>query len=250
MTTRLMTLNVNAHSEQYGPWSERRPLIVEAIHAARPDVIALQAVAVDPSAAGGLNQAVQLARDVGDDRYAVIYRCAERRADGCELGLAFLARPAPLAMHTYPLSRREGGEDPSPRVLLHATFAAPGGELQVFNAHFSWVPAQAHDNVTDALARLRGVTGTIAVLGDLNQGPDSEALVRLRAAGLTDAWAALQPEMPGLSFALHGAPAKRIDYLLVDATSAPRLRAARLLLDAPGMRRASDHAALVVDLDV
>lgn len=249
MTTRLMTLNVNAYGEQFGPWSERRPLIVAAIHAARPDVVALQAVAVDPAVAGGLNQAEQLARDVGDDNYAVTYHCAERHADGRELGLALLSRPAPLALRAYPLSRQEGGEDPLQRVLLHATFAAPGGELQVFNAHFSWVPAQARDNVTEALARLRGVTGTIALLGDLNQGPDSEALARLRAAGLTDAWAALQPEAPGLSFIEHGVPAKRIDYLLVDTTSAPRLRAARLLLDAAGTR-ASDHAALVVDLDV
>ncbi len=46
----------------------------------------------------------------------------------------------------------------------------------------------------------------------------------------------------------HGSLAKRIDYVLLNVTAAQRLRAAQLMLDGPGLRRASDHAALVVDL--
>jgi hypothetical protein len=37
--------------------------------------------------------------------------------------------------------------------------------------------------------------------------------------------------------------------VLLDVAAAQRLRAAWLVLDEPGMRRASDHAALLVDLD-
>lgn len=244
--TRVMTLNVNAHGEQHGPWSERRPLITAAIREARPDVVALQAVALDPSVDGGLNQAVQLAR--GLPGYEAVYHPAMRHEHGREQGLAFLSRRAPLATRAVRLSRRDGGEDRFQRILLHGSFETPGGELQLFNGHFSWVREQAGDNISEALPQLRGVKGAVVLAGDFNQTPDSEALAALRAAGFFDAWSTLHRDAPGYSFYEHGSLSKRIDYVLLNVTAGQRLRAARLMLDEPGERRASDHAALVVDL--
>jgi endonuclease/exonuclease/phosphatase family metal-dependent hydrolase len=245
--TRVMTLNVNAYGERHGPWYQRRPLIVAAIHVAHPDVVALQAVALDPVVEGGLDQAMQLAHDLRD--YAVVYHSVMRHDDGREDGLAFLSRQAAVATRAYRLSRREGREDPLRRVLLHTTFAAPGGLLHIFNGHFSWVKEQAGDNIAEALPHLCGVHGAVALAGDFNQTPDSEALARLRAAGFSDAWSALHPDAPGFSFHEDGALSRRIDYVLLNAAAASRLRAAQLVLDGPGSRRASDHAALVIDLD-
>jgi endonuclease/exonuclease/phosphatase family metal-dependent hydrolase len=245
--TRVMTLNVNAYGERHGPWAERRLFITAAIHEARPDVVALQAVARDPSVDGGLNQAMQLARSLTG--YEAVYHPATQHDDGREDGLAFLSRRPALATHAFPLSRRNGSEDPFQRVLLHGRFEVPGGELQVFNGHFSWVKAQANDNIAEALPHLRAAKGPLILAGDFNQTPDSEPLARLREAGLSDAWSTLHPDAPGLSFYEHGALSRRIDYVLLDVAAAQRLRAAWLVLDEAGMRRASDHAALLVDLD-
>lgn len=243
---RLMTLNLNFHGDRHGPWSERRPAIAAAIRRSRPDVVALQAVARAPAIEDGVDQAAQLARDLPG--YAAVYRAAARHDDGREEGIAFLARLPLSELRAHPLSRRDGHEDPFRRVLLHATFAASGGPLHVFNAHLSWVEAQAHDNVTELLLHLRAADGPTILAGDFNQGPDSEALARLRGTGLVDAWSTLHPDAPGFTFHEHGAMTKRIDYVLVDPTLVPRLHAADRILDEPGERRPSDHAGLVVEL--
>jgi endonuclease/exonuclease/phosphatase family metal-dependent hydrolase len=208
----------------------------------------LQAVARDPSVDGGLNQAMQLARNLTG--YEVVYHRAAQHEDGREDGLAFLSRRPALAIHAFHLSRRDGGEDPQQRVLLHGSFEVPGGELQVFNGHFSWVKEQANDNIAEALPHLLAAPqGPVVLVGDFNQTPDSQPLARLREAGLVDAWSTLHPDAPGFSFHEHGALSRRIDYVLLDLAAAQRLRAAWLMLDEPGMRRASDHAALLVDFD-
>lgn len=243
---RLMTLNLNAFGERHGPWSERRPRIVAAIGETRPDVVALQAVALDPAVESGLNQAMQLACDLtGHD---VVYHTAMRHDDGREDGIAFLSRHPVLASSAHPLSRHDGGDDPNARVLLRATVDGPAGPLHVVNAHISWVAAQARDNVTETLHHLGQLDGATILAGDFNQIPDSDALGRLRRAGLTDAWSALHPDAPGFTFYEDGALSKRIDYVLLGPAFVPHLRAARLVLDGPGQRRASDHAGLVVDL--
>lgn len=245
---RLMTLNLNGHGERHGPWSERRPRIAAAVAMTRPDIIALQAVARDPRRDDGLDQAVQLARDVGDD-YTVHYHPTACRPDGSEDGIAVLSRRPVADVRALPLSRRDVGDDPSPRAVLHVTFTGLAGPWHLLAAHFSWVAEQASDNVGEALAHLDRLGGPVVLAGDLNQTPDSVALARLRAAGLTDAWAALHPDVPGFTFYERGALRKRIDYVLLGPALAARLRGATLVLDEPGQRRASDHAGLVVDLD-
>ncbi|MBZ5710679.1 endonuclease/exonuclease/phosphatase family protein [Nannocystis pusilla] len=245
--TRVLSLNLNFYGERHGPWCERRALVAAAIREARPDLVALQAVARAPDRDDGLDQAAQLGRCVPG--YEVVYRAAAVHADGREEGLAFLSRYPLLDLRVHALSRRDDGEDTSRRALLHGLFAAPGGPLHLVDAHFSWVEAQARDNVSEALAYLAAVEGPAALVGDFNQTPTSEALARLRDAGLVDAWAALRPEAPGYTFYEDGALRRRIDYQLLDRRLAPQLRRADLVLDGPGERRASDHAGLLVTID-
>lgn len=245
---RLMTLNLNGHGERHGPWSERRPRVAAAVAMTRPDVIALQAVARDPQRDDGLDQAVQVARDAGDD-YAVHVHTTARHPDGREDAIAVLSRRRPVDVRAHALSRRDGLDDRSPRALLQVTFIGPAGPWHLLAAHFSWVAEQASDNVGEALHHLDRLGGPVVLAGDLNQTPDSDALARLRAAGFTDAWGALRPDDPGFTFYEHGALCKRIDYALLAPALAARLRGVTLVLDEPGQRRASDHAGLVVDLD-
>lgn len=243
---RISTLNLNAYGDRHGQWSERRPRIVAALREAWPDVIALQAVARDPSVADGHDQARQLAREL--DGYVSVYHTVERDEDGRELGLGFLSRRPVLATRAHPLSRR-GGEDSFCRVLLRLSVDAPGGPLQLFNAHFSWVGEQARDNLDESLPHILVAEGRVVVLGDFNQTPDSETATRLRAAGLVDAWSQVHPDAPGFTFYEGDGLTKRIDYVWLDSALAPHLRAARLVLDEPGAQRASDHAGLVIELD-
>lgn len=244
--TCVLSLNLNYYGDRHGPWCERRSLVAAAIREARPDVVALQAVARDPAEADGLDQAAQLARCVAG--YEVVYRAAAVHPDGREEGLAFLSRYPLAGLRVHALSRRDDGEDPFRRALLHGLFAAPGRPLHVVNAHFSWVESQARDNVSETLDYLGAIAGPAALVGDFNQSPTSEALARLRDAGLVDAWAALRPDAPGHTFYADGSLSKRIDYQLVDRRLAPQLRRAGLVLDEPGERRASDHAGLLVTL--
>ncbi|MDC0715654.1 endonuclease/exonuclease/phosphatase family protein [Nannocystis bainbridge] len=243
--TQILSLNLGGYGEQHDPWRARRPLVAAVLAEQQPDLVALQAVARDPAIARGCDQATQLAHDVGG--YEVVYRPATRGPGGRESGLALLSRVSPLAVHVHPLSRR-GDDDPFDRVLLHGVFPGPRAPLHVVCAHLSWIEAQAGDNVGELLVYLAAVPGPRLLLGDFNQTPTSDALARLRGAGLVDAWAALRPCDPGHTFFEAGAPTRRIDYLLLDRRLGPRACEVSLVLDRPGERRASDHAGLLARL--
>ncbi|WP_027480866.1 endonuclease/exonuclease/phosphatase family protein [Deinococcus pimensis] len=245
---KLLTLNLGYYGDRHGDWSARQGLIAEVLRAELPDAVALQAVAKHPDREGGLDQASQLARLV-PELGNVTYQTTARHEDGREEGMAFLTRSPVLMSRAHLLSHLEGTEDPFKRALLHVVIDEPGGPLHAYCAHFSWVEAQALDNVTEALPQLSWADGPVILLGDLNQTPDSETARRLAEAGLTDAWATLHPSEPGLTFFEGGRMAKRIDYAWLSEDLAPRLREARIVADAQGGDlRPSDHTGLVVVL--
>lgn len=245
----IMTLNVNYYGSKHGAWSARRKLICEAIQRAGADVIALQAVSKDPALYDGLDQAALLAELLQEYRYQV-FHSAMQYDDGREEGLAFLSRFAILGTDERRLSLRSGLEDTNRRVVLAARIAAPGGNLQLFNAHFSWVEPQTIDNVRETLEYLGTFNEPLMLVGDLNAAPDSHPMRMLAEAGWHDAWAELHPDEPGYTFESNE-PTKRIDYAWLNAQLRPKLKTAHVVAtnqDVQGARP-SDHLGLTVMVD-
>lgn len=237
---RAITLNINSLGTRHGPWPARRSLVVEALRALQPDVVALQAVW---RTVAGDSQADELAREVPGYE-SVAYEPATDGPQGNK-GLALLARQPLEQIETRTLGLRAGTEDTDRRIVLRAHF----GGLCLHNVHFSWVPEQVADNIREALPFL-STREPALVLGDFNLPPDDPLHTRFREAGWVDAWQALRPRDPGYTFE-SDAPSMRIDYAYVSESLAPRLRT----IDIVGGGRAaaprlSDHLGLVVELDL
>ncbi|WP_034388766.1 endonuclease/exonuclease/phosphatase family protein [Deinococcus sp. YIM 77859] len=242
--TSILTLNLMGYAEKHGVWAKRRGLIERALADTQPDIIALQAVALDPAQHPD-DQASQLAASLG---YQAVFVAAQTHADGRQDGLAFLTRGPLPETRRFDLSLRPGLEDTSRRVMIGGRFATPQGPLDVFNAHFSWVPEQQEDNVREALSALEGTAGAAAVLvGDFNMQPDSPYLGGLREAEWIDAWALLHPQEQGFTFVEDRVPSIRIDYVWTRGMRARELTV--VLAEGEGAARASDHAGLLARLE-
>jgi endonuclease/exonuclease/phosphatase family metal-dependent hydrolase len=179
------------------------------------------------------------------DAYQPAFTYPDLRAEGS----AILSRHPFLSLDCHQLSLRDGTDDPTRRVLLHARFHLPTGPFHLFNAHFSWVHEQAEDNLKETLPILESVQGQRMLVGDLNATPDSIIMQRFVEAGWIDAWAALRPEDNGYTFESNSL-SKRIDYAWVDQSLRERLHAIRTIAGAEKGRgaRPSDHVGLLVDL--
>lgn len=242
---KLLTLNIQGYADKHGSWDERRGLIERAITDAQPDIVTLQAVALDPERHPS-DQATQLAASL--DGYRAVFVAAQTHPDGRQDGLAFLSRGPLPDVRRFELSLQPGLEDTSRRVLLHGRFELAGGPLDVFNAHFSWVPAQQESNAQEALSVLEGTAGGAAVLaGDFNMQPDSPSLGGLREAEWVDAWTLLHPGEDGFTFVEDRDPSIRIDYIWTRGVRARELEV--VLAEGEGTRRASDHAGLLAQLE-
>jgi len=151
-----------------------------------------------------------------------------------------------------PLPGRDGAE---PRGLLTARLAVDGAALIVGCTHLQ--NRSAAERVAQAARVVEvlvpptpslstaGATGDAApmvLLGDMNAGPDSEA-VRALTETFTDAWAVVgTPGSAGLTFDA-ATPHARIDYVLTAGRIRPR--AAWVV-----PTDASDHRPVVADLSI
>lgn len=235
-----MSLNLNYRVAKHGAWADRLARIAQAARERQVDVMALQAV----EGAGGGNQAAELAEALGFGHLAFV---AAMKQQGIARGSAFVSRYPLGEIETRRLATRNGHEDPTGRVLLCAKMETRAGRLDLYNAHFSWVPVQALDNAHEALAFRRN--GRALFLGDLNSPPGSPALKALERGGWIDLWAGLRPGEPGFTFESDG-PTQRIDYALADSTAWPRVRSIeRVATGNTGTPRLSDHLGLVLTLD-
>lgn len=244
----VMTMNVNLYEEKHGPWPKRRRIIQDAAHAAKVDVLALQAVRRHKDVESGLDQASQLAEALSLEHR--LFRPALRRDDGSEDGVAFASRVPLGGFEARELSTREGTKDPWPRVMLRTEVRAETMRLSLVNAHLSWVPEQNEDNVVELIAFLQEKRGPTVLVGDFNATPDAPALRRLRDAGYLDVWRRLHPHEPGFTFEAD-APNQRIDYVFVTPELAPKLSSIEVVAkESSGNVRGSDHLGVVVTLEV
>src|SRR5690606_38721850 len=114
---------------RFSNWEERLPLVIEALTAADPDVIALQEVWHD----GTTSSAQEIARALGYDfRFASLVEYEP----GLEFGNAELSR-WPISGHEVrPLPPEAKGDER--RLVLRADIDGPRGPLQVFSTHLNW----------------------------------------------------------------------------------------------------------------
>ncbi|HEY9881729.1 MAG TPA: endonuclease/exonuclease/phosphatase family protein [Leptolyngbyaceae cyanobacterium] len=248
---RIMTLNINYYGTQHGPWEVRRRLIANAIAKARPEIVALQAVAQDPAIADGKDQATQLADQVQGYPYH-LFCPAQIHPDGRVEGMALLSSLPLSISHYRELSLRPGLEDTNPRILLHARFDLPEGPFHLFNAHFSWVAEQTQDNLNEVLPYSQTFAGSVVLVGDLNTAPESPLMDQFRNEGWVDSWAARYPQEEGYTFVEGGKLCKRIDYVWVKDGLQSQIKDVEIVVDEVTEEgfRASDHLGLLVTLDV
>jgi endonuclease/exonuclease/phosphatase family metal-dependent hydrolase len=247
---KILTMNLNYYVTRFGAWGLRRELVGGAVREAQPDLLAFQAVRLDPEVAGGQDQAAQLARLLG---YPHIYfQPALVNPDGSAEGSALAARLPWREVRSCALTRLEGGEDSFERVLLTAVFDLPGEPLTLFNAHFSWVGEQAELNLREALSFMAEFAGPALLVGDLNNPPGCELWALLKQVGWVDAWSRLRPGEAGFTFVEGDRLAKRIDYAWANRELAPYLQAIEVVAERPLLsgERASDHAGLLVTLGI
>lgn len=236
---RVSTLNLNYRMTKHGTWEARRAAIVEAIQRKQTDVVALQAV----EGIDGSSQAGELAALL---KYKHVVYAAAATDGEVSRGSAFVSRRPLSNVAVRRLSLRPGLEDKNQRVVIRVRVDAEGGAIDLYNAHFSWVPAQALDNALEA-AEFR-TPGRALLLGDLNSAADSPALRVLQEAGFVDLWTALCPTDPGPTFEADS-PRLRIDYALASSDVHARAQSMeRLGTERATVPRLSDHLGLLVTL--
>ena len=247
MQLRILTLNLNYYVEKHGPWQGRKELILNAIRETRPDVIAFQAVARYPAQAGGQSQVAQLAAALIDYSHQH-FQPAFVQGDGREEGNALLSK-YPLGTLDYlKLKLLPGMEDTTHRIVQYCRLSLPACDVNLYNAHFSWVQEQSRKNVLEALNYTKTHTGPSVLVGDLNTAPESEVFTPMREEGWVDAWGQLHPGEEGFTFESNRL-FTRIDYAWLSAGLADQLSDVQIIRqERDGTVRLSDHLGLVVTL--
>lgn len=238
---RVLTLNLGGDGDKHGTWPDRAAKVVELVRADRTDIVLLQAAVERDAGDGPLS--ILAAELPGHAFHA--FAAAQRTGSGW-VGSAVLSKLPLAGVRSVPLSRI-GGEDDNARVLLHVQVDVSGRPLNLLNAHFSWVAAQAATNLQEALCYAGTIEGDVLVAGDLNQTPDSDFARTFGAAGWTDGWAAKRGDENGFTFET-GALWGRIDQLWLRGDLAASLVDIEVVNAATGAL--SDHLALRFGLDL
>lgn len=188
-------------------------------------------------------------------------------AHGIRLGVISRYPIARLASYRFRRLRLEG--DPRTwrfaRDLTHATIQLKDGlSLELFAAHFKSKldsaddPQSAHWRLAEATAARQIIDellnqnpqALVALVGDLNDSPDSPPLSKLLAGGrLIDAHASL-PASQRITY-LRKPFRGTIDYILVSpALAAKQVPGSARVLDDPALLAGSDHAPIVAEFDL
>jgi endonuclease/exonuclease/phosphatase family metal-dependent hydrolase len=199
------------------------------LQAMQADVMALQEVDYRVRRSGFTDQAQTLATALA----AHYVFAASIKWDGGDYGLAVVSRWPLIEVQRHRLDQEEAGE---PRIALAVTVCAGGRPLRVFNHHAD-VRSRSRNS---GLAQLRGLVAPlvgsgVVVLGDFNDGPTASGVRSLVDSGFVDV---------GAEQNVDTVAGGRIDYLLVDAPLAARVRRTQVW-----PTRKSDHHALITEFE-
>lgn len=209
----------------------------DAIRTVDADLLALQEVDRDQERSGRADLAALAAEASG----AVSWKFepalvgppaswvrASAGATGPAYGIAFVSRHPVTTWETVRLPRLPGDE---PRVALIASVTTPSGPWTVVSTHLTYLRPSCHLQLARLGRLVRGRAGPVLLLGDLNQGPRSAALLT-----------GLRPLASGATFPAH-APRLQLDHVLAD-------RDLPTMGGGPVRLAVSDHQALVADVDL
>lgn len=184
---------------------------------------------------------------------------AGRNADPRGIDVAFVSRVPVTSVVSNARARfpnPDGGTTGFARDLLQLRLDAGGNEVWVLVAHFlsQRNPDNAGRRLAEATAagdvarRLVASGNTrVMLLGDVNDVPASPAYRALTDAGLEDL-TLLVPEEERFTFVFRG-ERTQLDHALASPGLARGLAGAAIV-NGPETERASDHAPIVLDLDV
>jgi endonuclease/exonuclease/phosphatase family metal-dependent hydrolase len=215
--------------------------VAQVIRELSPDVVALQEVDHGTRRSGGADQAAQLARLTGLAHH--VFFPARELSGGGEYGLAVLSRHPIRSTRQFPLPNWRGVE---PRTLGQAIVEVEGQELSVYVTHLAHLGSRERLRALQArkiAALMSRDERAKVIMGDLNDSPAS-APVQLIGRPLADAFA-LSGEGTEGTYPLPGQvlPPLRLDYIFASRELRPR----RSFV---AQRRASDHLAVVADVDL
>jgi endonuclease/exonuclease/phosphatase family metal-dependent hydrolase len=258
---------------RFGRWERRREAIAVVLEQLQPDVCALQEVWADDrdGLAGPLAARLGLHHVWSPSPRPERWR---RRLDaapsGLEVGNAILSRH-PIGEHEA-LRLPAGAAPDEGRTALFARVDHPVGPVPVVTTQLNSDPTDSATRCEQVAALARFVARRSAgrapiVTGDLNAEPESDEVRLLQGHqtapvvpgfALLDAWRFAEPGDPGWTWDPRNPLARatfdlgaRVDYVLVGLVGGRRsVHAVRVAGDEPvGGEWASDHAAVVVDLD-
>lgn len=239
---RIVTYNVHRCRGGDGRLSPSR--IAEVIASCRPDIVALQEVDVGRRRSGGVDQADQIARELGMQMHfhPAFHVLEERYGDAI-----LTAHPSRIvrAENLPGLQHYPGLEA---RGALWATVELEGRELQVVNAHIGLLAWERKIQV-QALLGPRWVGNEacrdpVILLGDFNAVPRSRAYRRM-AERLRDAQR-VSRNIVRTTFPAR-LPVMRLDHIFVS----PSIHVLRTeVLRTPLARIASDHLPLVMEFEL
>jgi endonuclease/exonuclease/phosphatase family metal-dependent hydrolase len=208
--------------------------ITAALLAIDADVIMLQEVDVDVARTGVVDQPREIANALGH-QYAFAPTVA---LEGGTYGIAMLSRLPYQFVGTVPLTNAGAAE---PRTAIEAHLCIGASELRVINHHADYTLAAAETSVLELADYIsdEAQLGALPTLfgGDFNQEPTDRGLRACVDAGLVDVLAEFDPAPTRGS--------RRIDYVFAKACTAAWILAAEVVSSS-----ASDHQALVVDLEL
>ncbi|MBI4544456.1 MAG: endonuclease/exonuclease/phosphatase family protein [Gemmatimonadetes bacterium] len=196
----------NVHYGFDGDWRYGPEALARAVEASGADVVVLQEVGAGLPMAYGTDLSLWLGWRLGMQSFfaPTINRL---------LGDAALTRVAPRGFESRLLPPREADRKQVWRLELDLG----GARLLVFGTHFGLTSEEQRAQVAGVL-RFVERDGASVFAGDLNAGPGSEVVERLRAAGFRDAF-----ELAGVAPAATapaGEPRQRIDWIWIRGAAA------------------------------
>ena len=251
---RVMTFNLRFENDQDGEnaWCYRRDLVVKLIGKYEPAILGTQEGRVGPLAYldEHLTQyEIHTPSRVFDDtcQYPTLFFHKDlfRIKEGEEFWLS----------KTPKVHRSKNWGSAFPRMLSTARveYRESGQVFSVAVTHLDHMGVTARVKQAEMIAQwVRERTSPVILMGDFNDGPDSEAHGALvnEETGLSDSWEVLGRAEGEESYTHHGftgIPRKsRIDWILT--TSPPHVADARIVHDQFDGRYASDHFPYYVDL--
>lgn len=168
---KLVTFNI-WHNQ--GDWAARRPLLIEAIRSADPDVIALQEVLED-AAVGLPNQAATVAEALGG--YEMHFVSTDPEGAIRRYGNAILSRLSVLA---HDAKKLEPLDDY--RTAIRARVDVDGRAVDVVNTHLAWqddAQAVRARQIADLMAWLPTDETPLIIMGDFNAVQEDAGLAAL-----------------------------------------------------------------------